>query len=284
VVIMSIAALFIGIIQAILLLFRQAALIILAGMLPLAAAGMLTTATRPWFKKVTGWGLALIFYKDAAAAVYAAAFLLIGDSTNLQAVLMGFAMLVISLIAFPVLLKFFTWTTGAAESSNGGGILTAVLGGATALGALRTFTGNEAGAGAGTGGRGDASASDHAGFLNQQLGNSDAGNSGADHPPSAPGHQGANVPPAGDRADTSGAGAPSGSEAPTTDGHGGQGTGGIAPDGGAGEPVGPTAVHSWNKERRRGRETIRWLNNPSGSQDLGGPSGAADAGGSGSGA
>ncbi|MFD0853283.1 hypothetical protein ACFQ07_13665, partial [Actinomadura adrarensis] len=141
VIIMSLAALFIGIVQAILLLFRQAALIILAGMLPLAAAGMLTTATRPWFKKVTGWGLALIFYKAAAAGVYATAFLLIGDNTNLQAVLMGFAMLVISLIAFPVLLKFFTWTTGTAESSTGGGILTAVLGGATALGALRTFHG-----------------------------------------------------------------------------------------------------------------------------------------------
>ncbi|MFI0351014.1 hypothetical protein [Actinomadura sp. 9N407] len=293
VVIMSLAALFIGIIQAILLLFRQAALIILAGVLPLAAAGMITTATRPWFKKVTGWGLALIFYKAAASAVYATAFLLIGDGKNLQAVLMGFAMMVISLIAFPVLLKFFSWTTGGTESSSGGGILTAVLGGATALGALRTFSGSGAG-----GGR-DISASEHAGFLNQQLGQNDQADPASDQPPGAQtqpsGHgqptTSGDVPPGGDRPEgPSGGGVPSGSDEPMTDAHGparGGGGGGGAPEGGhdgSGEPVGPAAVRSWNKERRRGREGIRWLNNPSGSEDAGGPTGASDGGGSGSGA
>ncbi len=47
------------------MLFRQGALVVLAGALPLAAAGTLTPATRPWFKKVTGWMMALIFYKPA---------------------------------------------------------------------------------------------------------------------------------------------------------------------------------------------------------------------------
>ena len=278
VVIMSIAALFVGIIQAILLLFRQAALIILAGMLPLAAAGMLTTATRPWFKKVTGWGLALIFYKAAAAAVYAAAFLLIGDNKNLQAVLMGFAMLVISLIAFPVLLKFFTWATGTAESSSGGGILTAVMGGATALGALRAFPGGGAGFAGGAGGT--SPASDHAAFLRQQLG--DAPGSGT-HPSHQAGQPTPTGLPGDHRPGAPGADGPSGSEAPPPDGHG-TGVAGAAPDGDHAEPVGPTATHIWNKERRRGRDTIRWLNNPTGSDDLGGPTGADAGGGGGGGA
>ena len=38
-------------IQAVLMLFRQGALVILAGMLPLAAAGTLNPATRPWFRR-----------------------------------------------------------------------------------------------------------------------------------------------------------------------------------------------------------------------------------------
>ena len=61
------------------MLFRQAALVILAGVLPLAAAGSVAPMTRTWIRKVTAWMLALIFYKPAAAAVYAAAFTMIGS-------------------------------------------------------------------------------------------------------------------------------------------------------------------------------------------------------------
>ena len=84
VVVLGLIAILISAAQAILMLFRQASLVILAGVLPLAAAGTLTPATRTWFKKVTGWMLALIFYKPAAAAVYAAAFTLIGTGTGVR--------------------------------------------------------------------------------------------------------------------------------------------------------------------------------------------------------
>jgi len=53
-------------------------------------------------------------------------------------VLMGFAMVFMSLLALPVLMRFFTWTTGhVADSSGGGGFLQTALGGAVAIGALR---------------------------------------------------------------------------------------------------------------------------------------------------
>ena len=50
VVVLGIVAIVISAIQAVLMLFRQGALVILAGVLPLAAAGTLTPATRPWFR------------------------------------------------------------------------------------------------------------------------------------------------------------------------------------------------------------------------------------------
>ncbi|WP_106398899.1 hypothetical protein [Actinocorallia populi] len=186
--VLGLVALIIGGIQAILLLFRQSSLIILAGVLPLAAAGTLAPATRDWLKKVTGWMLSMIFYPAAAAAVYAAAFTLIGTSTSLQTTLMGLAMLVLALVAFPVLLKFFTWTTGADSSgSGGGGLLGAVIGGATAIGAARGF--GPVGAAAGAAASGVARAAEHAGHLDQQLGSAQPQGSGS--PPSAdqPGRQ-----------------------------------------------------------------------------------------------
>src|SRR5690606_32430087 len=120
-------------------------------------------STKSWFPRVAGWMLALIFYKPAAAAVYATAFTLVGEGQDLHALLMGFAMMLISLVAFPVLLKFFTWTTGGTESSSGG-VLSALIGSASAIGALRAYGATSGGSG------GSGSAGEHADYINQQLG------------------------------------------------------------------------------------------------------------------
>jgi hypothetical protein len=193
-IVLGILAIIITAVQAVLMLFRQAALVILAGILPLAAAGTLIPATRPWFRKVTGWMLALIFYKPAAAAVYATAFTMIGSSANPSSMLMGFAMVVLSLAALPALMKFFTWTTGAAESAtSGGGFLTAAVGGAVAVGALRGSIG----------GSGGSSAAEQARSVSAQLGPQDPGPAGPQGP------QGAASPASGTgrtAASTSGAG------------------------------------------------------------------------------
>ena len=148
VVVLGIVAIIISAVQAVLMLFRQGALVILAGMLPLAAAGTLAPATRGWLRRVSGWMLALIFYKPAAAAVYATAFTMIGAGTGTRTVLTGFAMAVMSLLALPVLMRFFTWTTGhVADSSGGGGFLQTTLQGAVAVGALRGMSGGAGGSG-----------------------------------------------------------------------------------------------------------------------------------------
>ena len=146
VIVLGIFAIVMAAIQAVLMLFRQAAVIILAGALPLAAAGTLAPATRTWFRRVTGWMLALIFYKPAAAAVYATAFTMIGTGKDPRTTLMGFAMVLISLLALPALMKLFTWTTGAVETAaSGGGFLGTMVTGAVAIGALRGSSGGAGG-------------------------------------------------------------------------------------------------------------------------------------------
>ena len=286
VLVLCLFALLIGIIQALLLLFRGGALVILAGLLPLAAAGMITSSTKAWFPRVAGWMLALVFYKPAAAAVYATAFTLVGEGEGLHALLMGFAMMLISLIAFPVLLKFFTWTSGGTEASSGGGVLSALMGSATAIGALRAYGGT----GGGSGGGQSSSAGEHADYLDQQLGDQDTPPPG-DGQPSQPGHppgqdHGGQAPTGtpGDQPPDSGT--PSGSGQGTGQSGTGQspqggGHGWAPPDGGHGEPVGPTLIQTAEKEQQRGEDAVRWVatSGTGAAGGGGGPTGAVSEGG-----
>jgi hypothetical protein len=156
VLVFGVIAIVLSLVQAALMLFRQAALIVLAGVLPLAAAGSVAPITRPWIRKVSSWMLALICYKPAAAAVYATAFTMIGSGAGAETALMGFVMLVLSLVTLPALMKFFTWTTGTIAGSGGAGqLLGAAAVGAVAVGAMR--------------GSGGGSAQDQAAYLSSRL-------------------------------------------------------------------------------------------------------------------
>ena len=165
VVVLGIVAIVLSAFQALLMLFRQGALVVLAGALPLAATGTILPATRLWFKKVTGWMMALIFYKPCAAAVYAAAFTMAGTGKNLTTILAGLAMIALSVVALPALMRFFTWTTGQVENSSGGGFMQTALSSVTAIGAMRGYSGGAGGAGA----------ADQARRQTQQLGPADGG-------------------------------------------------------------------------------------------------------------
>jgi hypothetical protein len=181
VIVFGLLAMIMATVQAALLVFRQAAVIILAAVLPLAAAGVTSPLTRAWIRKIISWMLALICYKPAAAAVYATAFTMIGTGTGLRTVMMGFVMLALSLLAMPVLMRFFTWTTGAVSSGGGGQLLGMAAAGAVAMGALR-------GSGAGAGG---GSAEEHSSYLKSQQSSSAqadgaATTSQASNPPAAP--------------------------------------------------------------------------------------------------
>jgi hypothetical protein len=233
VLVFGLVAIVFSLVQAILMLFRQAALLILAGALPLAAAGSIAPMTRTWVRKVTAWMLALICYKPAAAAVYAVAFTMVGSGRSPRTVLMGFVMMLLSVLMLPALMRFFTWTTGTIGSSGGGGgqLLGAATVGAVAFGALRP-----SGAGAALG---------QAAYLDSSLGSSPPGG-GPDTPPNGPspgptggGLAGPGGGPSGGAAGTSPAGGGTRPAWPST----GPGGGWSSPAGsgaGAGSPTGST--------------------------------------------
>jgi hypothetical protein len=176
VLVFGVIAITLALVQAVLMLFRQAALIVLAGALPLAAAGSIAPMTRAWVRKVTAWMLALICYKPAAAAVYAAAFTMIGSGGTPRTALMGFAMLALSVVMPPALMKFFTWTTGSIAGGGGGGqILGTAAMGAVAVRAMRSSTAGAASA-----------AQDQASYLSARLGPPPTGSGSDASPPGGP--------------------------------------------------------------------------------------------------
>jgi hypothetical protein len=184
VLVFGVLAIVLSLVQAVLMLFRQAALIILAGALPLAAAGSIAPLTRPWVRKISTWMLALICYKPAAAAVYATAFTMIGSGGSPSTMVMGFVMLLLSVLTLPALMKFFTWTTGTiAGSGSGGQLLGMATMGAIAVGAMRGY--------------GGGTAQDQAAYLDSRLGppgGPPAGGPPPGGPPSGPSGPGGSGP------------------------------------------------------------------------------------------
>ena len=253
--------------QAVLMAFRQVAVIILAGVLPLAAAGAMTPSTRRWLRRVSGWMLAFIFYKPAAAAVYATAFTLVGRGHDPRTVSVGFAMVFLSLFALPALMKFFTWATVSVDSpGGGGGLLGTALNGAIAVGAVR-------GASPGSSG---TSPVDQARLLSSQLSaqaTSGPGNSGEQGRDRSSGPQGAapgstapfgprTASPAGANSATGGAAsqattaaAASGAAGATTTAATSATTSAAAAAGAAAGPVGMAATAAADGAVRAGRRT-----------------------------
>jgi hypothetical protein len=171
-IIVGIVFLLVGLIQAALLLFRMGSVVVLAGVLPLAAAGQLTPMTSGWFKTTASWMLAFIFWKPAGAAVMAAGFYMFGSGTSVLDIITGLAIIILSLVALPSLMKFFNF---AGEiGSSGGSLLGTAIGAATALGAMR---------GGGIGG----SAAGQAASLSNALGGPGGGNSSSGKSGPAPG-------------------------------------------------------------------------------------------------
>ncbi|PMR61342.1 hypothetical protein C1A38_09405 [Verrucosispora sp. ts21] len=161
--------------QTVLMVFREGSVVVLAGLLQLAAAGKITQGTSSWLPKVLSWALTLATYKAAAATVYATSFTMMGG--NGRDFIMGLAMLLLSIIALPAMAKFFQLFTGTL--SSGGGNSIGMLGAGVAAGlhaasSLRAV--------------GGSSASDHARYIDTALpqsgGNGPSG--AAPAPPSPP--------------------------------------------------------------------------------------------------
>ncbi|MBS0592020.1 MAG: hypothetical protein JSR84_00975 [Proteobacteria bacterium] len=220
VIVLGLIAIFVSIVQIALMVVRAGMLVLLTGALPLAASFTSTEAGRMWFRRFTTWLIAFILYKPAAAIIYATAFKLAGsdvfEDDGLLKVLVGLALMIMSIFALPALLRFLAPMTSAVASGGGAGVggaaaMLAAAGptGAMALGRMPAMAGAGAGAGAAAGG----------------------GPSGATGAAGAGGGRGPSGPPAGGGA--SGAAGQDGAE--------GNGSGGSGGSGGEGSGLGTEA-------------------------------------------
>lgn len=126
-----------AIIQWLLLLLRQASILILIVLLPLAASGVLTNATRRWFPTMVGWLVALIAYKPLAALIYAIGMSLVSEGDDVMTIMTGIVVLCIAVVALPAAMKFFSWAgVGVSGGSSAGGVAAAAATGAASVGAL----------------------------------------------------------------------------------------------------------------------------------------------------
>lgn len=118
-----------AVIQWLLGFLRQAGILVLAVMLPLAASGSLTQSTRIWLNRMLPWMVSLIVYKPCAALIYSVGFSFMANGQDLSTVLTGIMILILACIAMPTLLKFFSWggvELGRRSGGGGGGMMGAV--------------------------------------------------------------------------------------------------------------------------------------------------------------
>ncbi len=155
-IILGVFAVFAALAQIVLMVVRAGALVILAGMLPIAAAASLADPQRTMFRKTSGWLLGFILYKPAAAIVYATAFRLTGSDLfgkdGLVSVLTGLALMVLALVALPALMRLIVPAVSAVSAGGGlaglgmAGAAVALPSGAAAAGKLRGGGGGGSGA------------------------------------------------------------------------------------------------------------------------------------------
>jgi len=143
----AVIAAVLALVQWVLMALRQAGLLVLAAMLPLAASGSLTKSTRGWLDKIIVWLIAIVAYKPAAALIYAIGFGYLSspaanNNGSIATLLTGIVVLLLAVIAMPVMLKFFSWTGTQIGGGSGGG--SGFLGAAGAIAMTRTGGGRAA--------------------------------------------------------------------------------------------------------------------------------------------
>jgi hypothetical protein len=120
-----------SLVQVGVMLVRGAILAVLVGVLPVAASASITEAGYGWFKRLAGWICSFVLYKLVAAVIYAAAFTMIGSSTDLAGVVSGLSLLVVAILALPALLRLIPPSAEAMGGGSGGALAGAVAAGAT---------------------------------------------------------------------------------------------------------------------------------------------------------
>jgi type IV secretion system protein TrbL len=152
--ILALLAVLSTLVQLFLIIIRGALLVLIGGTWPLAAAVSMTTGGSQWFKKVTGYLVAFLLYKPAAAICYAAAFKLIASAgpDPVVAQIEGVVLIIMATLTLPALLKFVVPAVSSAGGFGAGEALAAGAAVATGAAAIIATGGGSAAAGAGASG------------------------------------------------------------------------------------------------------------------------------------
>ncbi|MGC5033802.1 hypothetical protein [Micromonospora sp. DT229] len=127
-------------VQLLMLLARNAGLILLAGLLPVPAAAGISGSGQAVRNRYLTWLLALVFYKPAAATIYAAVFWLLGEGQTLTDLLTGLVMFCMAIVALPALLRLIAPAVSVLSSGGGAsgvGVAAVSAAGQIASGAVR---------------------------------------------------------------------------------------------------------------------------------------------------
>ncbi|MFJ2834223.1 hypothetical protein ACIO52_02555 [Nocardia sp. NPDC087230] len=129
--VLSVLGLISLLVQMTMLVIRQALLVVVVAVIPMAAAASGTSPGSQAYKRLVAWSLAFVLWKPVGALVYAIAFTVTGgsDQTDPQMVLLGVILMVMSVVVLPALIRLIA---PAVATLGGGGGATSVLAGAGA--------------------------------------------------------------------------------------------------------------------------------------------------------
>ena len=120
------------IVQIIVMIARSGLLVLMMSVLPLASANTNTSWGQQWYQRAVGWLAAAILYKPVASIIYAICFRMIGGNAfgteegSVSGVLVGFAFMVMAILAMPALMRFAVPAVAAvSDGGSGGGMLAA---------------------------------------------------------------------------------------------------------------------------------------------------------------
>lgn len=128
----------VAVVQLVMLFIRQAAIPVLAMLLPVAAAGQVGgRISRQWLVRLWTSLLAIVAYKPLAALIFAVGFLETGEGRGFWDIVRGLTTLVLAILALPTLMKVFTPIVGQAVSIGAHNVtLASFVGGAAEGGSV----------------------------------------------------------------------------------------------------------------------------------------------------
>ena len=187
IILLSVLAIIGMVVQLAMVPIRSVLLVVLVGVWPLAAASSMTEMGRQWYKKITGWMIAFLLFKPAAAIVYAAAIKMTLSADSELSSIEGIILIILASLTLPALMKFIVPAVSSVGSMGAGEVLGAGIAAATGaamvigtagVGAAAAGAGAMAGSAAGGAAGGGAGGAVSGGGASPGGGSSGGGSSG----------------------------------------------------------------------------------------------------------